>query len=121
MEITLEQVERLREKMDVSYGEARAALEHSGGDLLGALIWLEEKQGKRTEKGGFYSTDSSARREAEDPDASFFHDEFAFTSISEDQLFYLNENGEPVVVFEKYAIAPGYMGMPEFTVPLPAE
>ena len=66
MEITLEQVERLREKMDVSYGEARAALEHSGGDLLGALIWLEEKQGKRTEKGGFYSTDSSARREAEE-------------------------------------------------------
>ena len=62
-----------------------------------------------------------ARREAEDPDASFFHDEFAFTSISEDQLFYLNENGEPVVVFEKYAIAPGYMGMPEFTIPLPAE
>ena len=62
-----------------------------------------------------------ARREAEDPDASFFHDEFGFTSISEDQLFYLNENGEPVVVFEKYAIAPGYMGMPEFTIPLPAE
>ena len=62
-----------------------------------------------------------ARREAEDPDASFFHDEFGFTSISEDQLFYLNENGEPVVIFEKYAIAPGYMGTLEFTIPLPAE
>ena len=62
-----------------------------------------------------------AAREAADPEADFFHDQFGFTSISEDQLFYLNENGEPVVVFEKYAIAPGYMGMPEFTVPLPAE
>ena len=62
-----------------------------------------------------------AAREAADPEADFFHDAFGFTSISEDQLFYLNENGEPVVVFEKYAIAPGYMGMPEFTVPLPAE
>ena len=62
-----------------------------------------------------------AAREAADPEAGFFHDAFGFTSISEDQLFYLNENGEPVVVFEKYAIAPGYMGMPEFTVPLPAE
>ena len=65
--------------------------------------------------------DLSAAREAADPEADFFHDQFGFTSISEDQLFYLNENGEPVVVFEKYAIAPGYMGMPEFTVPLPAE
>ena len=62
-----------------------------------------------------------AAQEAADPEADFFHDQFGFTSISEDQLFYLNENGEPVVVFEKYAIAPGYMGMPEFTVPLPAE
>ena len=62
-----------------------------------------------------------AAREAADPEADFFHDGFGFTSISEDQLFYLNESGEPVVVFEKYAIAPGYMGMPEFTVPLPAE
>ena len=62
-----------------------------------------------------------AAREAADPEADFFHDGFGFTSISEDQLFYLNENGEPVVVFEKYEIAPGYMGMPEFTVPLPAE
>ena len=62
-----------------------------------------------------------AAREAADPDATFFHDEAGFTSIDEDQAFYINENGEPVVVFEKYAIAPGYMGMPEFTVPLPAE
>ena len=42
MEITLEQVERLREKAAVSYGQAKAALEYSGGNLLDALIYLEE-------------------------------------------------------------------------------
>ena len=43
MEITLEQVERLREKADVSYGQAKQALEYSGGNLLDALIYLEEQ------------------------------------------------------------------------------
>ena len=57
MEITLEQVERLRERANVSYTQARDALEHSGGDLLEALIWLEE-QGtvQPPEGGGFYTT-----------------------------------------------------------------
>ena len=57
-----------------------------------------------------------ARREAADPDASFFHDELGFTTIAPDQAFYINEAGNPVVVFEKYAIAPGYMGELEFEV-----
>ena len=43
MDITLEQVERLREKADVSYAQAKEALEYSGGNLLDALIYLEEK------------------------------------------------------------------------------
>ena len=43
MEITLEQVERLRETADVSYGQAKAALEYSGGNLLDASIYLEEQ------------------------------------------------------------------------------
>ena len=51
MEITLEQVERLREKADVSYGQAKAALEYSGGNLLDALIYLRSRgssPGRRT-------------------------------------------------------------------------
>lgn len=57
MSITLEEIERLREKADVSYEEARAALERSGGDLLEALIDLE-RQGKirASGQGGTYST-----------------------------------------------------------------
>ena len=43
MEITLELVERLREKAPVSYTLAKEALEYSGGNLLDALIYLEEK------------------------------------------------------------------------------
>ena len=43
MEITLELVERLKEKANVSYAQAKEALEYSGGNLLDALIYLEEK------------------------------------------------------------------------------
>ena len=60
-----------------------------------------------------------AARQAADPEASFFLGENGFTSISPDQPFYLNQAGSPVVFFEKYAIAPGYMGQLEFEVPLP--
>ena len=55
--ITLEQVDKLREKANVSYDEAKAALEASNGDMLEALINLE-KQGKviPPEGGGYYSS-----------------------------------------------------------------
>lgn len=39
-----------------------------------------------------------------------------FESISSDQQFYINDKGQVVVVFEKYSIAPGYMGILEFIV-----
>lgn len=41
----LEKIEKLRERAQVSYDEAREAYEHCNGDLLDALIYLE-KQGK---------------------------------------------------------------------------
>ena len=41
----LEKVERLREKANVTYEEAKAALEQTGGDLLDAMVLLE-RQGK---------------------------------------------------------------------------
>ena len=56
MAITLEQVDRLRERADVSFEEAKAALEQNGGDLLDALIWLERQGKTRPTPGGFYST-----------------------------------------------------------------
>lgn len=39
-----------------------------------------------------------------------------FTTVNEDTKFYINEAGNPVVCFEKYEIAPGYMGAQEFEI-----
>lgn len=52
-------VEKLRERANVSYEDAKAALDACGGDLLDALIYLE-KQGKVTPpNGGSYSSKTS--------------------------------------------------------------
>lgn len=59
------------------------------------------------------------QRKAEDENNIFFDGTDGiegFTGISEDQNFYINEQGNPVVVFEKYEIAPGYMGIQEFEI-----
>lgn len=58
MTITLEQVELLREKANVSYDEAKEAMEAADGDVLDALIYLEKK-GKVTPPsgGGYYSSE----------------------------------------------------------------
>lgn len=66
MEITLEQVERLRERADLSYEEARAVLEEAEGSLLDALILLE-RQGRLRPGAGesaHYSTRPSGEGEA---------------------------------------------------------
>ena len=39
-----------------------------------------------------------------------------FQSVSEQTGFYINERGNVVVCFDKYEIAPGYMGMQEFEI-----
>ena len=51
----MEKVEKLREKANVTYEEAKEALEASNGDMLDAMIYLE-KQGKVSKEEGTYST-----------------------------------------------------------------
>ena len=46
----------------------------------------------------------------------FTAEEGGFTGISEDAKFYINENNRPVIVFEKYEIAPGSLGEIEFEI-----
>ncbi|MDR3601628.1 MAG: ubiquitin [Desulfosporosinus sp.] len=55
---TLEQVEKLRAMANISYDEAKAALDAANGDLLEAIIELE-KQGKVNAPtgGGYYSSE----------------------------------------------------------------
>ncbi len=55
---TFEKVEKLREKADVTFEEAKAALEEANGDLLDAMIILE-KQGKAETHKETYSTKES--------------------------------------------------------------
>lgn len=46
----------------------------------------------------------------------FSAEEGGFETIGEDAAFYVRENGNPVIVFEKYTIAPGAMGEVEFEI-----
>ena len=43
---------------------------------------------------------------------------WGFYEIAPDQNFYFNENNDLVIVFNKYEVAPGSMGYPEFIIPL---
>lgn len=64
MDITLEQVEKVRSCTGASYEEAKAALEAAGGNVLDAVILLEQ-QGKTGPHRGDYST----RGAGPEPDA----------------------------------------------------
>ena len=50
MEITLEKIDLLRKRADVSYQEAKQALEETDGTVVEALAYLEEKERIRPEK-----------------------------------------------------------------------
>jgi hypothetical protein len=52
-----------------------------------------------------------------DPNNSYFPaDQGGFTTIADDQNFYINDKGNVVIVFDKYTIAPGSMGVQEFEI-----
>ena len=38
------------------------------------------------------------------------------TTVTEDTPFYLNAEGEVVISFPEYSIAPGFMGIQEFVI-----
>lgn len=40
-----------------------------------------------------------------------------FIGVNEDTLFYINTDGDVVISYNKYDVAPGYMGIQEFVVP----
>lgn len=51
MKITLEQIDFLRERANVSYREAKEALEQADGDMVEALLMLEKDEKLSEEKG----------------------------------------------------------------------
>ena len=54
-----EKVDKLRERANVSYEEAKDALDRSNGDILDAMILLEREGKTRKEGTGFFSTNGS--------------------------------------------------------------
>ena len=58
-------------------------------------------------------------RQANGEESFFTPEEGGFESISEEQNYYINSAGNAVIVFEKYSIAPGFMGNVEFEIPVP--
>lgn len=65
--ITLEQVEKLRERANISYDEAKLALEETNGDVLEALIQLEKKGSVAPPQGGGYYSSEKSNAESEGP------------------------------------------------------
>lgn len=60
---TIEKVERLRERANVTYEEAKEALDMANGDLLDAMVILE-RQGKVPQPGqGSFSTEYDEQRD----------------------------------------------------------
>ena len=54
----------------------------------------------------------------EDASVVYFQaSEGGFSGLTGDESFYLNQDGSLVVVFDEYTVAPGSMGMVEFTIP----
>ena len=60
----------------------------------------------------------TAMRERQETEGIEFRaqDEGGFSGIDENTKFYVNEKGNPVIVFDKYEIAPGAYGAMEFEV-----
>ncbi len=52
--VTLDQVEKLRQRANVSYDEAKNALEEADGDILDAIISLEKQNRIKSPAGGGY-------------------------------------------------------------------
>ncbi|OQB15999.1 MAG: Elongation factor Ts, mitochondrial [Firmicutes bacterium ADurb.Bin193] len=73
---TIEQVEKLREKANVTYDEAKAALEASNDDILDAMIYLE-RNGKvpPPENNGFYTSQKQEEKKPEQNSKSDYQTE----------------------------------------------
>ncbi|MEG1501183.1 MAG: RsiV family protein, partial [Clostridiales bacterium] len=60
-----------------------------------------------------------AERKKDENNVFFEKEEGGFTGINKDQNFIVNQEGQVVIVFNKYEIAPGCMGIQEFPINAP--
>lgn len=94
---------------------------------------IDKATGKRAELADFYGDnyietvseevkDQMRSQMEEDENVMYWIDqedvpEWNFQEIQPDQDFYVNEDGDVVVCFSEYEVAPGYMGCVEFVLP----
>ena len=93
---------------------------------------IDKKQGKIVELGDLFNTDKFSdilvaeikmqmqEQMANDENISYWINNSGigeeFATVSADHNFYWNENGDLVIIFDKYEVAPGSMGTPEFVI-----
>lgn len=56
-------------------------------------------------------------QQQEQEGVSYFIDESTFSGVTDQTKFYINDQHQIVIVFDKYEIAPGSSGRPEFVLP----
>ncbi|MCG3086820.1 DUF3298 and DUF4163 domain-containing protein [Sporosarcina cyprini] len=65
-----------------------------------------------------YIAGEMKRQMAEDENISYFGADLdGFTTIKPDQSFYISDEGKLIISFDKYEVAPGYMGIVTFEIP----
>ena len=93
---------------------------------------IDKKQGKIVELGDLFNTDKFSdilvaeikmqmqEQMANDENISYWINNSGigeeFATVSADHNFYWNENGDLVIIFDKYEVGPGSMGTSEFVI-----
>jgi len=80
----LEKVEKLREKANVTFAEAKEALDNSGGDILEALIYLENHGKVTVPAGGGFFSGADLPNQAEPVSSESYEDRSKSTGSGEE-------------------------------------
>lgn len=100
-----------------NWTNAHDELKYYNLDLsTGKIVTLKEILGSDYTKLVNESIQKQIAQRQKEGEIFFTAEEGGFTEISEDAKFYINENNRPVIVFDKYEIAPGSAGEIEFEI-----
>ncbi|MBS5546725.1 MAG: DUF3298 domain-containing protein [Lachnospiraceae bacterium] len=95
-------------------------IDRKTGEILSLLDVLGNDSGRLDAVSNNIKEQMRAQMAA-DSQISYFLDsdmpDFDFKGLTGQENFYFNSNGELVIVFDEYEVAPGYMGAVEFVIP----
>ena len=84
--------------------------------VTGRMVTLDDMLGANCSKLVNQSIREQIAERREGGEIFFTEEEGGFAGISEEVKFYINKEDHPVIVFEKYEIAPGSSGEIEFEI-----